>query len=381
MDFIQRAGTAKLGRVPALDGVRGIAIVLVVLHNATAVAAGPPTGVFYPFALIVHSGWIGVQLFFALSGFLITDGLLATQGSANYFRGFYARRALRILPLYYGVLFALFVVAPRIVTLPPPFSTTHQASLWLFTANWQATPYGFEHFWSLAVEEQFYVFWPLVVWKLNAGRLLKVCVWIAIGALLLRVLLASLGADPGRLYESTLCRMDALSLGGAGVCILRLRSSRQWAVNRSKAAATAACLLFLGGAAVTHAYNTHTLAGESLGYSVLAICCAACVTLTAVPQSGALGRFVTLLSWRPLRLLGIYSYAMYVFHNLLHKLIGEPWLVARFAGHAPYWVVVLYSIVVLAITYVLALCSYHAWEKHFLRLKDRIWGHPVYAGW
>jgi peptidoglycan/LPS O-acetylase OafA/YrhL len=154
--------------IPALDGIRGLAIVWVVLHNATDISMAPASGVFRALGLLTHTGWIGVQLFFALSGFLITGGLLDTQRSAHYFRDFYAKRALRILPLYYGVLFALLVVVPLIPAFSASISSEGQASLWLFTVNWTHTaPYGFAHFWSLAIEEQFYILWPLVVWRLT----------------------------------------------------------------------------------------------------------------------------------------------------------------------------------------------------------------------
>jgi peptidoglycan/LPS O-acetylase OafA/YrhL len=77
----------------------------------------------------------------------------------------------------------------------------------------------------------------------------------------------------------------------------------------------------------------------------------------------------SLLAWSPLRSCGKYSYAMYVFHNLLHKLLGEPWLIARFGKQTPVPVAVVYSLAVLLISYALAFCSYHALEKPFLKLR------------
>ena len=113
------------GRLPELDGIRGIAIIWVVLYNTTDLL--PPTlhGAWQMLAFLVHPGWIGVQLFFALSGFLITQSLLDTQRATNYFRAFYARRALRTLPLYYTVLSLLLIVAPALRVGPTALPRSH----------------------------------------------------------------------------------------------------------------------------------------------------------------------------------------------------------------------------------------------------------------
>src|SRR3984885_7746101 len=176
------AGAAGSRQIPALDGIRGLAIIWVVLHNATGIPLTLPASRWlHLFPLLASRGWIGVQLFFALSGFLITAGLLDSQRTAHYFRNFYAKRALRILPLYYAVLFALLVVLPHLITPRSHYSHEDQAALWLFVLNWtNLQPYGFGHFWSLAVEEQFYLFWPLVGWRLPPPRLLPGRFWCAV---------------------------------------------------------------------------------------------------------------------------------------------------------------------------------------------------------
>src|SRR5579871_6155592 len=141
--------------VPALDGLRGLAILLVIPHNvmdfdaASGWAAIP--------AALARAGWTGVELFFVLSGYLIT-----------------------IVPLYYLVLALFLFVVPRLVALPPTVlaSYDHQLWFWLFLNNWaQATGHMISWFgpcWSLAVEEQFYLFWPLVVAACAPERLLRV---------------------------------------------------------------------------------------------------------------------------------------------------------------------------------------------------------------
>jgi peptidoglycan/LPS O-acetylase OafA/YrhL len=355
--------------IPALDGIRGVAIMWVVFHNATAFSYASRL-LFHVPAILAQMGWIGVELFFALSGFLITRGLLETQATAHYFRNFYAKRALRILPLYYTVLFVLLVVLPRLITLHPPYSNEHQASLWFFFANWTPlVPYGFAHFWSLAVEEQFYLFWPLVVCWLPAGRLLRVCLWAAVGTLFLRGAMAAYGADWWTLYATTPARMDALALGGAVACVMHLPALRAWMRMRLAAMSVATLLLFLLGAVLTHAYDRTTWPGQTLGYTLLAVCSAALVGSVAVTEHTAPTRLASVLAWRPLRSFGRYSYAIYVFHNLLHKLVGEPWLTKHFGESPPVQVVFMYASLVLAVSYLLGMCSYHVLEKHFLTLK------------
>lgn len=355
--------------IPALDGIRGLAIIWVVFHNATDLGLGPSGRLLHALVILAHPGWIGVQLFFALSGFLITGGLLDAQGSPHYFRDFYAKRALRILPLYYAVLLVLLVLLPLVVTPGPPYSNDHQAPLWLFTANWaQSLPYGFGHFWSLAVEEQFYLVWPLLVCRLPAKRMLTVCLWIAAGALLLRCALWACGATPWTLYVNTGCRMDALALGGAGACALRVSALREQLSRRLPLLAATALVVFIVGIPLTRFYATDRLSGATFGYSSLAFSSAAFVTWAALSDTGRTS-IARVLTWMPLRSCGRYSYAMYVFHNLLHKLLGEPWLVGRFGQQPPLAAVLGYALAVLLISYLLAFLSYHALEKHFLRLK------------
>ena len=358
-----------LSHLPALDGVRGVAIVWVVFHNCTDRVSGASHGVAYVLMVFAHTGWVGVQLFFALSGFLITSGLLATQGLPHYFRNFYAKRALRIMPLYYAVLLALLVIWPLFgsATL---LKNAPQAPLWLFVANYaHALPYGFAHFWSLAVEEQFYLVWPLVVAWLAPRRLLGVCAGVALGALGLRLVLALHGADPWSIYSNTACRMDALALGGAGACLLRLPAPRAWFVRNLGSIALLAALLFAAGIPATHVYSTSALSGQTAGYLVLALCAALFVTALSTPEASQARAPRRLLAAAPLRSLGLYSYAIYVFHNLLHRLWGDPWLMARYGPRPTAGVVLLYALAILGASYLLAFCSYQLLEKRFLALK------------
>src|SRR5271170_1594067 len=165
-------------RIPQLDAVRGVAVLLVLLHNTDI----------YPslhLHLISDNGWMGVDLFFVLSGLLITGILLDTKRSEGYFRNFYSRRCLRIWPLYYSVLLFMFVIVPFV--RPSEAHAVFEAR----SSPWWAFPIFLQNFlvripamatgplgvtWSLAVEEQFYLVWPLVVRFCNVGQLRKIAI-------------------------------------------------------------------------------------------------------------------------------------------------------------------------------------------------------------
>jgi peptidoglycan/LPS O-acetylase OafA/YrhL len=368
------AAPSSSERVPALDGIRGVAIIWVVLHNTTDLLPPALHGVWHALAFVVHPGWIGVQLFFALSGFLITGGLLDTQGATNFFRGFYARRALRILPLYYTVLILLLVIAPLLHRGPAQLHATakQQLSLWLFIVNWtHAVPYGFGHFWSLAVEEQFYLFWPFIVHRLAAPRLFKICVYIALISLVGRCIMVFSGASSETVYTATISHFDALALGGAGACLSRIPAARTWLASRLRAIDIAALALFAVGFPLTRAYSPDTLQCELFGFSLLAICCAALVTTAAVGGEQASRTLLARALCSPfLRYCGKYSYAIYIFHQLIHKLWGEPWMVSSFGSQPAAHIVYAYSLSIGLVSFCAAFSSYYMLEKPFLSLKS-----------
>jgi len=150
--------------MPALDGVRGLAIVLVMISHVV-IGLRPGGGFDTGVIEVARSGWMGVDLFFVLSGFLITGILLDARNGPHYFRNFYIRRTLRIFPLYYGILVAVFVITPFLVPDVRDqswFSGVHENRIWFWTytsnlllaidGTWEATPI-LGGFWSLAVEE------------------------------------------------------------------------------------------------------------------------------------------------------------------------------------------------------------------------------------
>ena len=161
--------------MPQLDGLRGLCV----------------TAVFLFHCIFLDCGWIGVQAFFVLSGFLITGVLLHARqdeaGAGSFFRNFYARRALRIFPVYVAYI-AVVVLAGQLGVGGPgmgealrahnaeqlPYLLTYTYNFFHITAG-PGSPF-YRHLWTLSIEEQFYVLWPLCVWLLSRGHLLRLCV-------------------------------------------------------------------------------------------------------------------------------------------------------------------------------------------------------------
>jgi peptidoglycan/LPS O-acetylase OafA/YrhL len=207
------------GHVPALDGIRGLAILMVMLYHLTLPPAAALDRVW---AGIASFGWAGVDLFFVLSGFLITGILFDAKGGKHYFRNFYARRTLRIFPLYYAVMMVLLVIVPR---LPFAHAARYAAAsgdqiwYWTYLSNFAL---GWRHewnlgsldlAWSLAIEEQFYLLWPAVVFLLGRRALIGICGAVIVAALAARTALTLWGAHPIPIHVLTPCRMDSLALG------------------------------------------------------------------------------------------------------------------------------------------------------------------------
>jgi peptidoglycan/LPS O-acetylase OafA/YrhL len=209
-----------LKKIPQLDAVRGLAVLLVLVHNTDK----------YPslhLHLISDNGWMGVDLFFVLSGFLITGILLDTRQSDGYFRNFYARRCLRIWPLYYSVLFFMFVIVPFLGPFEAHSVFEARSSPWwafpVFLQNvlvpipaMATGPLGVT--WSLAVEEQFYLVWPLVVRFCTEAQLRKIAIAVICLSPLLRFYLS---LHQVNIYSNTFCRSDGLMAGALLAVVIR----------------------------------------------------------------------------------------------------------------------------------------------------------------
>jgi peptidoglycan/LPS O-acetylase OafA/YrhL len=221
----------KLKYYKNLDGVRAIAALMVmVFHFFQHVE--PSTKLLNILTKVSVFGQTGVTLFFVLSGFLITRILLDTKETTGYFKNFYLRRALRIFPLYYLFLAITYYVVPLIVNTP--FGSFNQQIFYFtylqnfaITFNWDSV--GPVHFWSLAVEEHFYLFWPVVVYLFSTKNLSRVIIGIIIGALLLRIFMLNNGYG---VFYFTFTRFDSLAIG-ALLAIAELRNSFRKENSRS----------------------------------------------------------------------------------------------------------------------------------------------------
>src|SRR5882724_3742730 len=297
-------------RIPALDGIRGLAILLVVPHNSSLMDGVAFHGAAYVAKEFLLTGWLGVQLFFVLSGFLISGWLLDAQSSESYYRAFYARRALRILPLYYGVLVVSFLLLAPWQLLPAETLATqrHQIWLWTFLSNW-TDPLGFEvkgfaHFWSLAVEEQFYLLWPFVLHRMPPERVLTLSLAICAAALAIRVAMRVAGCDPGYLYEFLICRMDALAMGAAAAAALRVPSWKERVEEGLAYLPWAALLILASSALLTHDYARTGWATQTFGLSLLAVAFALLVLAAASTPTAHPTLLSRVLCMAPLRSAG-----------------------------------------------------------------------------
>jgi peptidoglycan/LPS O-acetylase OafA/YrhL len=353
---------------PALDGVRGVAIAAVlVCHFSTLLPAGDGP----PLAAVLSYGWAGVDLFFALSGFLITRILLRTKGRPHYLRSFWARRALRIMPLYFVVLSVVLIAGGAVPALSAVLPPAADRPLYvLFLSNWASLRHGWDanmlgHLWSLAVEEQFYLIWPFCVVCLSRRGLAILAATLALGALLLRVRYVVAFGPADLLSLLTVTRADGLALGAFAAVLLSQGATRV----RVRAACGVALLsltIFCAGIAACWSHQPEFF--QTAGFSLLALAFAAVVFAVAATRSRPWP--MRALETRPLVKLGTYSYGMY----LLHVPLLETYRRVVLVRLPPFWHVNLAAVVasigaLWALTYYLAKFSFERFEAPILRLK------------
>ena len=360
--------------VAALDGLRALAVIAVVAFHTRPHA--PADVLERALDGVTCAGWIGVDLFFVLSGFLITGILLDARDKPRYFRNFYVRRTLRIFPIYYALLAIVVGVLPHLLRTDDPGVQRilgDQAWLWCYGTNldvarhggliWHAGWLDLTHLWSLAVEEQFYLVWPLLVYLAPRRVLVAVSTAIVIGAPILRIVLLHAGASPDVVYELTLTRLDPLAVGALLAVLVRVRPEAAPRVARTLAAIGGAALA--GIAVVVHHFELDDPLVQQLGFSALAACFGGVVLAATLS-----GRTARALARPALVTIGRYSYAIYLFHGALLPLYR--WLYARAGVPSGVLAEVGFMAFVLAASTALAALSYHAFERHFLALKDRL---------
>jgi len=420
---------ASRQHLPGLDGLRGVAILAVMCHHLmmpnypVGIPAGLAGVVIKSFYRVFDIGWWGVDLFFVLSGFLITGILLEAKGSAHYFGNFYARRILRIFPLYYGLLALLFLALPWLVANPATGAWTQRCAgdfvaisranaplqkwLWFYGSNIRmalaSSGWAFpslNHFWSLAVEEHFYLVWPVLIFCCSTRTLARVCLAVAAASLLCRAAFLAGGLPPAYIYVLSPCRFDGLALGGFVAALTQLWTSAPAPSpqNPPKPGIWSSVRLLVGIQPPTDASGELLHAAFSrlfllllpltalvlltflrfswvvviFGHTLFAATFAAGLPGAALAQrSSSLARGGW-LCFTPLQVFGKYSYGLYVLQPLIFEPIGnllETPGVQSLLGRSYALTAFLRLALGLPASLLIAWVVWHGFERHFLSLK------------
>ncbi len=349
---------------PALDGLRGLAILLVVLYHN--------------FSFINYSvfGWIGVDLFFVLSGYLITGLLLNSLESTHYIRNFYIKRVLRIFPLYYLCLIIFIIILPSIgvYNRELQYYVDNQLWFWFYLQNWllsfhfPKTGALLNHFWSLAVEEQFYLVWPFIILWLRKPK--KLLIFI-LGILLLLLVSRSIVwmcKFPHLNYTTlyTFTRIDGICIG----CIIALLHRINFNFLRNNMAVIVIIL-----AIMNFGFYFLNKVGDFpylafVGYTTFAAMFGLLIHEAVTGDT----KIINVIFRHPvLKFFGIVSYGFYVFHWPVY-LVAQPGLHRFFLANihlAEAMSKVVTSVIATLMAFVLSIISYYTFEIKFLKLKEK----------
>ncbi|MBP7777746.1 MAG: acyltransferase [Acidobacteria bacterium] len=378
------AGTRPRRHVPELDGVRGLAIAMVMaLHFINNQVI--PTNVLERVAIkLTNYGLWGVDLFFVLSGFLITGILADAKGKPRYFTNFFARRSLRIFPLYYGVLLTMTVLVPAAAlrAIDPqllevralwPWLWTYLTNVYLASETSFSIPYV-SHFWTLAIEEHFYLVWPFIIWSLATRPAMRACLVLGLGALALRVYYSV--TAPEHLYAGVLtpCRIDALCAGAWFA--LAARDGDGQVRRRTLQVAGLAGLTIVVVSVWHFAFHQAAALLLPLRSSALAVFFGALIYSAA--HHDGLHALKAALRFGWLRHLGRYSYGLYVFHGMVAYGMHRYGVPALFDDLTRVHTVNSLLMVTcgVGVSYAIAIGSYHGFEQPFLSLKSRFSNRP-----
>ncbi len=351
--------TVAKGFIPELDGLRGIAILMVMVHR------------FWPrttdgtAADVAGAGWIGVDLFFVISGFLIAGILLDTRREPGYFRNFYARRALRIFPLFYLFVGGIWLVLGR----NPEFREHAGSPLWYFLNLGNVpegvlgldVPYWLAPVWSLAIEEQFYWSFPLMVAALDRRRLAIGLIALIAIAPVIRLVTTLAYPDHERVqYLVTFCRLDTLAVGCLLAVIVRAVDLERWrGLIRRTCWVVLPAVTALG---IASGLDRTSPFDRVFGYSIVAVGCAALLALVILARGE---RNTAILRWAPLRYFGKLCFGLYLLHRPADTIVTA--LAQRAGLDHDLWVLPIKVAVALAF----ATLSWRLLEQPFLSLKER----------
>ncbi len=344
-------------RIPELDGLRGLAVLMVMAYHAFAyeMVREQWEGFARILVLVTNLGWLGVDLFFVLSGFLITGVLLRTRQDVRYLSNFYWRRALRILPLYFLVLLVIglcYVSAGQFVLLSA-FFLANLVSLF-------GVPLVYGPLWSLAVEEHFYLFWPWVVRALTPRHL----TWLALTIALSQPLVRGLGfITKTDIYYFTWFRLDGLAWGAWLACLFFLSDQPRQVGRKVAIFALGVAMLLLVSAIPFGLLSRQRLIGAMFLFSVAQLVFLGLLAAALASQGKAAAGILRLV-W--LRKCGVWSYGLYLIHLMLLQAFDwvarqNEWIVRRPAYY------LLRAGVALPVAFLVARFSFQYFESPILR--------------
>lgn len=366
-----------LTRIKELDGLRGVAVILVmaghIFRRANEFTHHPTL---YFISSVASVGYVGVDIFFVLSGFLITSILINTRENQHYFKNFYMRRVLRIFPLYYAVMLIVFMLiipikSPEFVSKIPQL-LPYQL---LYLQNWVSfipsieNSYYISITWSLAIEEQFYLFWPLLVYYIKKETLFKLGLGYFVLSNFIRfvgiLFWQNINQANQFFYYNSFSRFDEMIFGGLLAIALL---SVPW---RERIKRYAKPILFISLALFSAAWwfersslNFRHIPLTLVSYTlVTAITAALIIIFTLHPENSKIRK---IFGANVLIFFGKYSYAMYLFHLPILLILLDLLWKTRLRGWKMYVIYILSSFLV---TIILSFLSWHLFEKRLLSLK------------
>ncbi len=321
------------------DGWRGVGIIFVVLaHSATQYLIG---------------AWVFMEMFFVMSGFLITGILLDSKPKPGYYKNFMARRIVRVFPLYYLSLLMFFFLVPN-SWVGSSYYDDKQAWYWLYGANWLMSIDGrsptqtLDHFWSLAIEEQFYITWPLIVWIFSRRQLLGFSILLFFGSYVFRNIGMNMGFVIPFPYVATLGRMEPIVLG-AMIAIL-VRENKSILERVAPYFIVIFGILSICSFVYARGFHMDNPVNYRFTYTLVDLFFAGMIVLTL---SRNLPRFLRrLFTNKIIIMIGVMSYGIYLFHNIIFSLVEhnlKPQMISL-TGHpiAGHFVVVLIALLISA---------------------------------
>lgn len=336
--------------ISALNGVRGLAVLLVLWAHLPAESTLASI-----LRQVAQPGYLGVDIFFVLSGFLITRILLADRAEGRSLRNFIIRRSLRIFPIYYLSILIFLVIAPGLYLAWCSIYTQN----FVFAFDGSSNP--LRHTWSLAVEEHFYLFWPLIIHMLSFRTSRNLAFGLIVGGLLTATLLTLLNVDylAGLLYRITPVRMISLA---AGAVLAYVEPALHASPRRTLI--IAACLAFCGIGGL----GTHFFVPPNWTPLIKLVCfsfISTGVLLASLSADDLSLPGIKGLQTGPLPYLGKISYGIYLYHYPIYQYLGV------LHGIDEDKVTLQRIVVAIGLSILVAAMSFHLLESRVLRLKHR----------